>query len=205
MQMDDIRALDRRALLSGMAALLGVTMLPAEALAMPAKAARYLPRPGFKLLSSVADTILPATDTPGALAAKVPERLDAMLRDWATPATRGQIVAALDRVDAAAHLAKKRSFVSLSAEERAEVLRPHDAAALKPAPRPDGSKPGLFDFNAVPTDPGYKRLKELVINLYYYSPTGSEHELAYEHVPGAFEPSIRISPNSRPYLGLGPV
>lgn len=197
--------LDRRAMLASMAALLGASMLPPEALAAPARPARFLPRARFALLSAVADTILPTTDTPGALVADVPARLDAMLKDWAAPATRDEINGALDRIDAAASAAKGRSFAALSKPEQAEVLRAHDAASLKAAPRADGSKPKLFDFGAIPLDPGYKRLKSLVINLYYFSPVATETELAYDHVPGQFEPSITLTPTSRPYLGLGPL
>jgi len=200
--MIDLPALDRRSMLAGLGALLGVAALPPAALAAPANAARFLPPARFALLSGVADTILPTTDTPGALVAEVPARLDAMLRDWAAPATRDEIIAALDRIDTAARTAKGRSFVALSPEERAEVLRAHDAAALRAAPRADGSKPKLFDPDSVPIDPGYKRLKALVVNLYYYSSTGSEHELRYEHVPGPFEPSIKLTPESRPYLDI---
>jgi hypothetical protein len=203
--MNNIPAFDRRGMLAGMAALLGVATLPAEALAAPAKPARFLPRPKFDLLSSVADTILPTTDSPGALVAEVPARIDAMLQAWAAPATLAEITGALDRIDAAARKAKGRGFVALSVAERAEVLRAHDAAALKPVPSAAGAKPKLFDLNAVTIDPGYKRLKALIVNLYYYSPTGSENELLYEHVPGTFEPSIKLTPTSRPYLGVGPV
>lgn len=196
---------DRRAMLAGLATLLGVAALPAEALSAPVRKARFLPRAQFALLAAVADTILPTTDTPGALAAKVDVRLDAMLRDWASQATREEIGSALARIDAAARTAKVRTFAALSPQDRAEVLRDHDKAALKAAPPADGSKPKMFDLLAVPSDPGYKRLKELVIALYYYSPIGSANELLYEHVPGPFEPSIKLTPASRPYLGLGPV
>lgn len=202
--MIDLTHLDRRHMLGGIAALLGVAVLPAEALAASGKTRRYLPHARFALLSAVADTILPTTDTPGALVAKVPERLDAMLRDWAAPSTRENMIGALSRIDTAARKAKGKGFAALPAPERAEVLRDHDKAALKSLPRADGSKPMLFDINAVPTDPGYKRVKDLVILLHFYSPTGSEHELVYEHVPGPFEASIKLAPGARPYLGVDP-
>ena len=47
-------------------------------------------------------------------------------------------------------------------------------------------------------------LKELTIQLYYFSEVASTTELIYEHVPGKFEPSIKLTPQSRPYLGTGP-
>lgn len=203
--MTDFAHFDRRAMLVGLATLLGVAALPEKALAVPSRKGRFLPGAQFALLAAVVDTILPTTDTPGALAAKVDVRLDAMLRDWASSATREEIGAALARVDAAARTAKGRTFAALSPQDRAEVLRDHDKAALKAAPAADGSKPKMFDLLATPSDPGYKRLKELVVTLYYYSPVGSANELHYEHVPGAFEPSIKLTPGARPYLGLGPV
>jgi hypothetical protein len=199
----DQNALGRRGVLAGLAALLGVAALPLEALAAPARTERFLPPTRFDLVTGIADTILPSTDTPGALAADVPARLDAMLRDWAAPATREELLGALDRVDAAAIAAKGRGFSALSFEDRTEVLKAHDLSALKPAPNPDGTKAAFFDFASPLLDPAYKRLKGLVITLYYFSQTGSDHELKYEHVPGQFEPSVKVSPSSRPYLGVG--
>ena len=68
--MDAIFVMDRRALIQRMGLLLGATALPLEAFAAPAgKAKRFLTTPHFKLLGAVADTIVPATDTPGAIAA----------------------------------------------------------------------------------------------------------------------------------------
>ena len=203
--MNDLAAFDRRAMLSGMAALLGVATLPVEALAAPSAAARHLPRAQYDLLSAVIDTILPTTDTPGALAADVPARIDSLLANWASPATRADVTGALERIEAAAQAAKGRGFAALSAAARAEVLRPHDAAALKPAPaRPGQPKSSPFSQVVHVADPGYLKLKDMTISLYYLSEVGSRHELAYEHVPGPFEPSVKLTPASRPYLGIGP-
>lgn len=200
-------ALDRRELLGRMALLLSAASLPAEALAAPvAKARRFLKPAQFTLLSAITDTILPATDTPGALAAKVPARLDAMLAGWASAQTRSEIAGALDRVEAAARAQKGKGFAALSAADRTALLAPHDAAALAKVPPPPGT-PKAVSFvppNYV-ADPGYLRLKELTINLYYYSETGSANELLYEHVPGKWQPSIKVDARSRPFLGVGPL
>jgi gluconate 2-dehydrogenase gamma chain len=198
--------IDRRQLLQQMAILLGVTSLPASALAAPSKRSkRFLTVKQSGLLSAVADTILPATDTPGALSAKVPVRLDGLLSTWASAETRIKVAGALDRIDAAAKAQKSRGFAALSTTDRAAVLRPHDAAALSKVPPPPNAPPAnIFAQAAYVVDPGYLKLKELVINLYYYSEIAGTTELIYEHVPGAFEPSIKLTPQSRPYLGVGP-
>jgi len=202
--------LNRRALLADIALLIGASALPASALAMPAKRGKaplkhFLLAPQFALLAAVVDTILPTTDTPGAVAAKVPERLDGLLAHWASAETRTNIVGALARIDAAAKAQKGKGFTALTSAERAEFLKPHDAAALKNAPPPPGAaKVNFFAAATYTADQGYFTLKSLVIDLYYFSEVGSANELKYDHVPGKFQPSIKLTPQSRPELGTGP-
>lgn len=205
--MIDPFVMHRRDLMGRIALLLGATALPAEAFAASAKkAARYLTAPQFKLLGAVVDTILPATDTPGAVAAGVPARLDGMLRDWASAKTREEVAGALVRIDAAAQLAGHKGFALLSAAERAAFLTPYDAAALKAVPPPPGApKASAFTQAAFVTDRGYLKLKDLTINLFYYSEIGSANELEYIHVPGTWQPSIKLTPQSRPFLGVGKI
>lgn len=208
--MDASFAVDRRALIQRMGLLLGASALPLEAFAAPAKGAkRFLSAPRFKLLGAVADTIVPATDTPGAIAAGVPARLDGMLTSWASPATRTAIVAALDRIDVAAKTQTGKGFAALTAARRDAVLRPHDIAALKKVPPPADAPKAANPFAPATyvADQGYFKIKDLVLALYYFSEIATSrepHELVYEHVPGKFEPSIRLTPQSRPYLGTGP-
>jgi Gluconate 2-dehydrogenase subunit 3 len=197
---------DRRSMLERMAFLLGAVALPVEALAAPEKRTkRILAAPQLALLTAVADTILPATDTPGAIAAQVPARLDGLLASWASADTRTSVTSALTRIESSAKLHNQRSFATLSATERSAVLRPHDAAALAKAPPPPGAQTiNIFAPASYVVDPGYLKLKELVISLYYYSEIASATELIYKHVPGQWQPSIKLTPASRPYLGVGP-
>jgi len=206
--MNNLMNLDRRQLLERMALVLGTAALPAEALAAPRRRATrgFLTPSQMRLVSAIADTIIPASDTPGALAAGVPARIDGLLTNWAAPATRESIVASLGRIEAASRQQKGKSFAALSAAERDAVLRPIDAAGLKSAPPPPGApKPTVFSQTAFVADPGWLKLKELTINLYYFSEAACTTELIYEHVPGQFEPSIKLTPQSRPYLGTGPL
>lgn len=204
--MIDPFVMHRRDMIARIALLLGATALPAEAFAAPKKkAARYLTKPQFALLGAVVDTIVPATDTPGALAAGVPGRLDGMLRDWASPETRSNVVGALVRIDDAAKAGKGKGFAALSFADRTALLTAHDAAALKPVPPPPNApKANFFTQQAFVADMGYLKLKDLTLNLYYYSETASANELEYIHVPGKWQPSLKLTPQSRPYLGVGP-
>lgn len=193
--------IDRREAMARMALLLGATALPAEAFAARTSATkRYLAPSQFALLSAVADTVMPATDTPGALAAKVPARLDAMLGNWASPATREALAGALLRINAAANKATGKNFDKLGAKQREAVLRPHDAAALARQPLPPGVTEQPYRPLRNFADADYWRLKQMIIDLYYFSPEATATELVYEHVPGKFEPSIKLTPASRPFL-----
>lgn len=204
--MTDMFDINRRTVLGSLAALIGAAALPAEALAKPKRGARrFLAPPSYAVLSAVVDTMFPKSDSAGALDAHVPARLDALLLNWASPQARSEISGALDRIEAAARAQKGKSFAALSAADRLAVLRPHDAAALKSAPPPAGApKSSLFSMISYVADQGYYKLKDLTYTLYYYSPEASESELRYDHVPGTWQPSIKLTPQSRPELGVGP-
>ena len=201
--------MERRALLHNALLLVGATAVGTfspQALAKAAAAPqRFLAKPVMATLRAVADTIIPASDTPGALAAGVPAKFDALLANWATATTRTEIVDVLGAIDAAARAQKGKAFAALSAADRDAVLRPIDAAGLKVVPpKPGATRPHPFAPVTSVADPGWLRIKDLVINLYYYSEIGSTQELVYDHVPGPFQPSIKLTPQSHPWLGTGP-
>src|SRR5690349_3165248 len=53
----------------------------------------------FALLEKVSDIMIPATDTPGAVDARVPEFVRDMLEQWASLETRGEIVSVLRAIE----------------------------------------------------------------------------------------------------------
>jgi hypothetical protein len=224
--------LDRRSLLQRAALLAGATLTPGigfEALAAQAAAAKpFLDARRMALLTAVADTIVPKTATPGAVDVGVPKLLDGLLRTWASPARRTSLIGALNEIDTLATAKFQRPFAALTPAQRLEVLTPHDAAALKPAPPtpppaiPIGAAPTTVDPNySRPkqepvqsmmdrmsprfANPGYGKLKELIVVLYYYSEPALSSELTYEHSPGAWQPSIPITATTRPRGGVGGV
>ena len=46
-------------------------------------------------------------------------------------------------------------------------------------------------------DPTYRKFKNLILSLYYISEPGATQELRYEHAPGAWEPSIPVTADTR--------
>jgi gluconate 2-dehydrogenase gamma chain len=203
----EVATLDRRDLLKRIALLLGSAALPASVALSAARgpAQRFLSPAQFKLLSAVADTIIPRTDTPGAVQAGVPRLVDGLLANWASPRRRAEMIAAMERIDRLALSSNHKRFALLAPMRRQELLRPHDVAALKPVPRTDGLT-GIGAFLAGPTvaDNGYGKLKELIVVLYYSSRIGLTQELTYSHAPGKWQPSVPVAPGTRPAGAGGP-
>ena len=132
-----------------------------------------------KRLAAYADILIPQTGTPGALGAGVPAAVDALMRNWASEATATQLGATLDALDEAAHRVVGADLLSLPVAKRIEVIRAFDAE------------------HVARRDPGYLRLKDLVLVTYYLSEPGATQELRYEPVPGVWEASVPLGPDRR--------
>lgn len=204
--MDNSYDMDRRGMLERMAALVGAAAAGALSPAALAKAAagpqRYLDAPNFTLLSAVADTIVPRTDTAGAVDAGVPATVDALLLNWASGERRYALTRALARIEAKARAQQGKGFAELAPDARYTLLDAHDVEAL--AVDPNAPKlSGLAGLMAGPAvaDRGYAKLKELIVLAYYMSEPALTQELAYEHAPGEWQPSIPVTPETRPAAG----
>jgi hypothetical protein len=135
-------------------------------------AAPYFSADRMALLSAIADTMIPATDTAGAVGAGAPAFVDSMMANWASENTRAAVESTLQMIDVAAISAYGIGFANLGATNRHSVLVPYDANAIRTS------------------DPGYIRLKELILTGYYLSEFGSTKELRYIHAPGAWRADI---------------
>ena len=195
------RALPERMILLASAAAvpnLGSTSLAQATEGSPA----YFDAAHFVLLSAVVDTLISRTDTPGALDAKVPASFDALLANWASPSRRMELAQALRAIDVQAREQEKAGFTQLSRQRRARFLTTYDAKALMPAPpRADMSNGQSPTLAAAVADPAYAGLKELIVILYYLSEPALTHELSYLQTPGEWQPSIPVTPQTRPAGG----
>lgn len=175
--------IDRRSMLRNIMLLAGVAAMPHASAEALFSGPESLPAATSTLLAAVADTIIPQTDTPGAVAAAVPEAFEKLIANWASPPHREKLIGALDAIETRARDSKGGAFASLSPEARFELLDAYDRA------------------NGANAD--YAELKELLVTLYYLSEPGSTVELRYEHNPGAWEPSIPVTADTRNYGGPG--
>ena len=203
--MDELGTMDRRALIARALWLVGASAAASACASVPGAQPALTPAPAAAApttlsaaqaatLAAAADTIVPRTDTPGALEVEVPALFAALMDNWAAPATRTALFGALDRVGALGG-----GFASKGADERKQLLIAFDTAALTPS-----GAPKLNPFGPAPVvDPAYQRLKQLVLTLYYLSRPALTQELSYTHVPGRWQPSIPVTAATRPYGGPG--
>lgn len=158
------------------------------------------------MVTMIADTIIPETETPGAAAAHVDRFVDAMLTQHFEAADRERFLAGLARVDARAQRAHSQPFGELSPEQRQTIVAELDRLAFISEP-PEEEAPGGAEASprvregdvatgppttganpavaATPTgdaedtgaDSFFRMMKELAVVGYYTSELGATREL----------------------------
>lgn len=128
-------------------------------------------------ITALAQTIMPQTDTAGAIEAGVPETLQDLASNWATDPVRQYWREGI--ADMNVHFKKTggRDFADLVTTVRKGQLRRFDADVF------DGKISHQF----------YRDIKSTVIQAYYNSEPGASEELAYEPVPGEWIGCVPLS------------
>ena len=129
------------------------------------------------LVTFLAGSIIPRTDSPGAIDAGVPAYMDHLYLTWASAPTQSRHRAELAAI--AEHLNCFGAGQSADAKGRLKALAALDAAAFANA----GDASGLG---------GYRAVKSLIATVYYLSEPGATQELQYELVPGRWIASAPI-------------
>jgi len=166
-----INAVDRRDVFKGLLAFAALAPLAGCAWAEAAKNSFVSPsRTAF--LAEFVDTLIPATDTPGAKASNVHLGIAALMDGWASAETRTTILAAIDAIQTDLDTRMGASFMVGKHSMRLDALSALDAEAFT-APRPGKWK-------------DYRTLKALAIRLYYTSEIGASQELRYDPLPDGY-------------------
>ena len=154
------------------------------------------------VLDAVAELIVPATDTPGAREAGVPQFVDRAVADFCPPAQAEAIRAGLDRIDAEARTAHGAPFATLNAAQQTELLTGFDKAGRDPRPaaQPVGrgeTETGLSNRVGPAAPPQttafFSVLKELVTVGYFTSQAGATKAVRYDLTPGAFHGCVPLA------------
>ena len=179
--------MDRRDLLSTLGAVTALSLLPGHAdeawarLLAGYRPANSLTPSQLELVASLADTIIPRTDTPGATDVGVPDWVNLIVAEYYNETERNAFLSGLTAIDARARTLRGVAFAELDAAARDEVMSALDRPADRQSP----------DARA------YSRLKGLVVHGYFTSERVQKDVLHTDISPGRFEGSAPMPSRSR--------
>jgi hypothetical protein len=156
----------------------GKTAAGGKAVALPG----LLSAEALALTAVLAEHIIPATDTAGALAVGAHRTIDHMLLACATSSEQQSFIAGLARVDALALEGDGKRFRALPAKRRIALLH-----ALDGGTAPFSADDQLF----------FRKLKSYTLFAYYTSEPGATRELAYLPVPGGYKGNFPLRKTTR--------
>jgi hypothetical protein len=80
-----------------------------------------------RIVTAIAEMIIPETDTPGATSVKVPEFIDLILTEWASDEERAVFLAGLKDIDVRAAAAGSAKFIDMPGVGRGTIVTALDA------------------------------------------------------------------------------
>jgi hypothetical protein len=171
--------MNRREALSRVAIIMGGTVLGAEAFLSGCKTAKTglsFSKDDIAFLNEVAETILPATQTPGAKEAKVGEFMQVMVTDCYEAKDQTIFMEGIKKLDEASKKLNNKSFMESDATGRHNLLVALDKEAKE------------YQKTAKPESPKhyFTMMKELTLTGFFTSEVGATKALRYVAVPGKF-------------------
>ncbi|RYF96712.1 MAG: gluconate 2-dehydrogenase subunit 3 family protein [Chitinophagaceae bacterium] len=180
--------MNRRDALSRVALILGGTVVGANVILEGCKpadkkatgdAANFTPD-DVAYLDEIAETIIPATDTPGAKAAKVGAFMTVMVKDCYEEKDQKTFRDGMDKISSEARKKFDKSFMELSADERHQLLVVLDNEQKDYGKNKKKDGPNHY----------FRLMKELTLLGYFTSEIGCNQALRYVETPGKYEGCI---------------
>ncbi len=132
------------------------------------------------LMNEIADTILPATSTPGAKAAKVGDFMAVMVLDCYEEKNQKVFTDGLKKLDDLSEEKYSESFMDATPKQRTELL-----TALDKEQKEYQAKKGKDDPSHY-----FRMMKELTLLGYFTSKEGATQALRYIPVPGKYDGNV---------------
>ena len=129
------------------------------------------------IVTTIAELIIPQTDTPGAKAARVNEFIDLIVTEWYDEEEKSTFMTGLADVDSRTHELYGKDFVDCAEKQQVEILQALDdeVAAREQDARRRRNHPPEKNF--------FFMMKQLTLVGYYTSQVGFEQELHGEIIP----------------------
>ncbi len=134
-----------------------------------------------RLVNTLVDTLLPKTETPGALELQVDRFIDLVIANIFDKAGQQSILAQIDAFNAKSKEQKGSVFADLSSQDRTELLQQEE----KENPKFNGRIWGGVVGEQQPVGV-YRTLKSLALWGYFSSEAIGKDVLSYDPIPGAY-------------------
>ena len=143
------------------------------------------------LITELAETIIPATDTPGAKAANVGPFIITMIEDCTPKKEQNVFLNGLEDVEDYAHSKYGHSFVNCSQAHRDAI-----AEHFEKRDRPYKGIAGKVSHKFL-GDSFFTIMKKYTVMGYCNSMPGATKGMAYDYVPGRYEGCVDLQPGQK--------
>ncbi len=144
-----------------------------------------------KIIAAMAETILPRTDTPGAIDAGVPNFVELMVSDWFNDEERAIFDAGLKDIETRIPREHGSPFNELSQQVQLDIMESLENEASDSSWYGFGELFGEYQSDA----PFVCHLKELVIWGFFTSEVGATQVLRFDGMPMQFDGELPIDPD----------
>lgn len=144
-----------------------------------------------ELLAALAETIIPATDSPGAREAGVADYIFVMLRDATDRITTNKFIDGLKNLDNYCRSKYDHPYQQCSQDRQTAVLSRFEEKA-----RPFNALAGKIE-NAWLGAPFFTTLKKYTVMGYCSSEAGATKGLSYLFIPGSYQGCIPLKPGQK--------
>ncbi len=173
--------MNRREAISAVAWLLGGTVVGADLIIActpkSEEAKDLFNADQVAMLDEVAETILPATNTPGAKAAGVGAFMTVMVKDCYKPEDQEVFTSGLKKLDEASDKKFGKKFMASSPQERTALLRELDVEQAEHQSSKAPDAPNHY----------FRMMKELTLLGYFTSEVGATQAMRYDPIPGKYD------------------
>jgi hypothetical protein len=172
--------MDRRELLKTIAVLTGASVVGAEFFltGCTTKTSNgILSNSMLSLLDEVGETIIPATNTPGAKAAQIANFMNAIVSDCYTKEEQTVFLKGVSQLDEAANKTFKQTFLNCTANQKHDLL----VSLEKEAKTYNDTKPKDSPSHY------YTMMKQLTLWGFFSSETGMTETLRHVPIPGKYQ------------------
>jgi hypothetical protein len=159
--------------------------------------AAFLKPEQMALLDEVGETIMPATDTPGAKAAEIGKFMNAIVADCYTETQQAAFVKGIATLDEVCKKKHTKSFMEITPEQRHDLLvslekeaKAFNAARdAKEKAQRDAAQKAMTPFEGAPSH-YYTMMKQLTLWGYFSSKPGMTQALRHQAVPGKYDGAL---------------